>query len=129
MVSEYGYITLANLELFTGLDYSAIDGTIFADANVDKVITLAEKMVNGYGGFTGDQTSTDGIESATIYIAALILETQLFRLGYLTEENKTPLLTGLSILQILRMFLDNDSSIGVDAIPMSGANNNNADTL
>ena len=74
MVSKYGYITLAELELAWSEDYSAIDATELADAKVDAKITLAEETINGYvdaDAFTG--TIPDAIISATKIISVRLI--------------------------------------------------------
>ena len=74
MVSTYGYATLANLEKHAKRDYSVIDGTLLADANVDDTISDAEKFINGYIGtiFTG--TIPPDIELVTKQIAKIYLD-------------------------------------------------------
>ena len=48
MVSEYQYASQTNVENFTGLDYSEIDAERLSDTRVDKKITIAERIINGY---------------------------------------------------------------------------------
>jgi len=117
--SEYSYATTANVEDFTGIDYSAIHATKFTDVKIEAKITIAEKMVNSYLGVDGAQTITDGIEACTIIIAAKILHLNLIELGFHNKDEHTLELVDMSISAILRMFLGTD--VGVDAIPMSGA--------
>ncbi|GAG31106.1 unnamed protein product [marine sediment metagenome] len=119
MVSVYQYAALADVEAFTGIDYSAINSTKFTAALVDAKITLAERMVNGYMGVTVDQTTTDGIKMATIIIAAKILHNNLIELGFHGKDEHNLEIIDMSIPSILRLFLSYDA--GVDAIPMSGA--------
>ena len=123
MASVYGYCTLANLEAFTGIDYTTVDSTAFSDANVEYTISIAEYMVNAHMGATGAQTITDGVTITTVMIAALLMDSKMQHLGYHGEEGHIKELIGMNLHQILTHFLD-DVSIGVDAIPMSGANNN-----
>ena len=117
--SEYSYATVANIEAFTGIDYSVIHATKFTDVNIEKKITIAEKMINSYLGKDGAQTITDGIEAATIIISAKILNNNLIDLGFHDKEEHSLDIIEMSIGSILRMFLGYDA--GVDAIPMSGA--------
>ncbi len=124
MVSEYEYTTLAAVEAFTAIDYSAVDSTAFTAVNIDAKITIAEKMINAHLGVTGAQTVTDGIETATILIAAILLDENMNVLGYHREDEiATKDTLGMNVHQILEHFLK-DTGVGVDAIPMSGANNN-----
>ena len=119
MVSTYGYAALADIENFTGIDYSAINATKFTQVTIDAKISIAEKMVNGYLGVSSDQTTTDGIFTATVVITAKILHNNLIELGVHGKEEHTLEIIDMSIPAILRMFLGYDA--GVDAIPMSGA--------
>ena len=118
-VSTYGYITGDELEDFTGIDYSTIHATKFAEAKVMGKVSIAEKMINSYLGATGAQTVTDGIEAATLVISAKILHQSLIGLGFHDKEEHRLELVDMSIRSILRLFLGYDA--GVDAIPMSGA--------
>ena len=74
MVSTYGYTTLAALEKHAKRDYSAIDSTLLADANVDDTISDAEVFINGYVGtiFTG--TIPPDIALITKMIAKIMLD-------------------------------------------------------
>ena len=121
MASTYSYTTLATIENLTGLDYSAINSTTFADAKVESIITIAERMVNGYLGVSTAQTVTDGIKVATILITVKLLAGRLMEMGYQKEAEHTTQLIDMSIKEILETFVDAD--VGIDAIPMSGANN------
>ena len=117
--SEYGYATVANIEAFTGIDYSTKHDTKFTDILIEAKITIAEKMINSYLGVDGAQTINDGIEACTIIIAAKILNNSLIEIGIHGKEEHTLEIIDMSISSILRMFLKTD--VGVDAIPMSGA--------
>ncbi len=123
MASDYEYTTLAAVEEFTAIDYSAVDSTAFTAVNIDAKISIAEKMINAHMGKTGAQTVTDGIEICTILITAILLDENMNVLGYHREDEvATKDSLGMNIHQILDHFLK-DTNVGVDAIPMSGANN------
>lgn len=117
----YDYITLANLEDFTGLNYDGINATQFSDARVNATIGVAERIVNSYLGVTSAQTITDGIITTTILIAAKLMYKKMNNLGYTIEGQEENELVQLSLRSILRMFLG--TNVGVDSIPMSGADN------
>lgn len=121
MASEYAYTDLAGVEDYTGLDYSTIDAVALADAKIDAKITMAEKMVNGYLGEDEDLTITDGMEIATIIIAAQLIHQSMKQMGYFVEI-EAPLFE-MATKDILKMFCNWDSQLGVDSIPMSGADN------
>jgi hypothetical protein len=81
MVSVYGYGTLAILETVAKRDYSAIHATIFSDANVERSISDAELLINGYTGtiFTG--TIPPDIAECTYLIAKILLDNVLKEYG------------------------------------------------
>lgn len=117
MVSTYEYITLAELESDTGIDYSTVDTAFFTDAAVDLTITLAERRVNGYLGVSSKQSVTDAIKSATLTIAGFFMDNQMKHRGY---HKDTPFVT-INIEETLEFYLGSDRSLGVSAIPMYGA--------
>lgn len=119
-LSEYQYVTGDTVEALSGLIYANIDAVAFSEAKIMAKVTIAEKIVNSYLGKDGAQTKTDGIEMATTIIAAKLIKYNLLELGYASDAEIAHDLIDMSINQILRMFLNVD--VGVDAIPMSGAN-------
>ena len=121
--SEYSYATVAEIEAYTGIDYSAVNATLFTDILIESRITIAERIINGYLGVSAAQTVTDGIKVTTILVTAKILAGSMAEMGYHTENRYTQELIDLSLPRILKMFLDSDQSIGVDMVPMSGADN------
>ncbi len=118
MVSEYGYLTLENLENFTGIDYSAVNATAYTDARVEANITVAERMINAYLGVSTGQTKSDGIVTATTLIAQRILHDNMVELGYATEESVK---FNVYIDSIMAMWLKGDEETQIISIPMSGA--------
>ena len=120
MASTYAYTTLVNIENLIGIDLSAVDSVAFSDARVEAQITSAEKLINGYLGETADQTSTDGLESAAVYITLKLIKSKMINLGFMDIAAQMDDL-GLSIPDILNMFLDETSDSFVDSIPMTGA--------
>lgn len=125
--SLYAYTTLADVEAFTGIDYSGVDSVAFSDTNVNKTIAIAERMVNAFLGITDStaaSTITDGITMATIILSAKWMRNKMNELGYGTEglkpnEND---LVNMNERAILAFFLSNDESTGIDNIPMNGPN-------
>jgi len=123
MVSTYGYITIALLEDYIGLDLSTIDSVVFSDAHVDAIITSAEEIINAYIGVSTAQTSTNGLVVCTKAISAKLVF-QIFKtLGYDTNLLEAVLFINMPTKEILDTFLG-ESGVGADSIPMSGANNN-----
>lgn len=119
MASEYAYADLAGVENYTGLDYSSIDATALSDTKVDAKITMAEKIINGFLGEDSDITITDGMEVATIIIAAQLIHQAMNQMGYFIDI-QAPLFE-LPVKEILKLFCNWDSQVGVDTVPMSGA--------
>lgn len=120
MASTYEYLTLANLEKFTGIDYSTVNSTAFADANVEMIITTAEELINGLLGVSTAQTVTNAITISTKFLSAWLMNQNMEDLGYGTE-NTNPIyeLSWKEIIELVKTFLNSD--VGVDTIPMSGA--------
>jgi hypothetical protein len=122
MVSTYGYLTLANLEKFTGIDYSTIQATYFADANVEMNISTAEELVNAYLGVSTAQTITNAITLSTKFLTGWLLNNRIVNLGYGTE-NTNPIfeLSWIEITNLVKEILEGDEDIMVTSIPMTGA--------
>ena len=115
--SIYSYLTVTELEAYTGIDYEA-NNTTYTDLVVEAKITIAERMVNAYLGVSTGQTVTDGVKVATMIIAAHLMATDME-----VQATNSPISDRyiINIKSLLGFWLDNDQSIGVDAIPMSGA--------
>lgn len=86
MVSVYGYITVANLEAYSGIDYSATAGA-FTDAIIEACITQAERMINTKCGSTFTGTIPDAIIAATTEIAYRLMYNRMVWLGIMDREN------------------------------------------
>jgi len=81
--SVYQYITVANLEAFAMDDFSAYNSTTFSDANIEAVITQAERQINNFCGQSFTGTIPDGIIAATLELAYRMLLKRLIKDGYL----------------------------------------------
>jgi len=116
-VSVYAYITGDELEAYTGIDYSA-NNAIYTEAIVMAKVTIAERMVNAYLGVSTAQTKTDGIKVATIIVAAHLMATDME-----VQATNSPVSDRyiINVKTLLGFWLNNDGSVGIDAIPMSGA--------
>jgi len=109
MVSTYGYTTLAALEKHAKRDYSRIDATQLADANVDDTISDAEVFINTYVGtiFTG--TIPPGIVLVTKQIAKIMLdnfmiERNIGEIGTINAGVIVDILERYDIIQILEQY-------------------------
>ncbi len=130
MVSVYGYLTLANLELFTGIDYSVVNPTALADANVEMNITTAEELINGFLGVSTAQTVTSAISSSTKLLSGWLLNSLMESLGYSNEKvNPIFLLSWVDIVVLVKGILAGDQDTIIDSIPMSGASYHKPDSI
>ena len=130
MASVYGYLTLANLELFTGIDYSVVNATALADANVEMNITTAEELINGFLGVSTAQTVTSAISSSTKLLSGWLLNSLMESLGYSNEKpNPIFLLSWVDIVALVKGILAGDQDTIIDSIPMSGASYHKPDSI
>ena len=130
MVSVYGYLTLANLELFTGIDYSVVNPTALADTNVEMNITTAEELINGFLGVSTAQTVTSAISSSTKLLSGWLLNSLMESLGYSNEKvNPIFLLSWVDIVVLVKGILAGDQDTIIDSIPMSGASYHKPDSI
>lgn len=83
MVSEYGYITLAKLEDYTGIDYETTYA-IYTDVFVDAQISIAERTVRGMC-VNPPATATDGIYAATMILSERFMRNVMVIDGYAEE--------------------------------------------
>lgn len=116
MASTYEYCTLTELEAFAGIDYSSIDGTKYADANVEAKITLAERVVNAKTTPSGGSHSTvsDSVKTATIIMSMRIMNNTLIEDGYWEG-------TPVQVLDVMVMdLLSSEIYSPIDLIPMQG---------
>jgi hypothetical protein len=122
MASTYGYLTAANLENFTGIDYSTVDAVAYSDARVELIITSAEEIINGLLGVSVAQTITNAITISTKFLSAWLLWQSMANLGYAhADPQGIYLLTWEQILYLVQSFL-NETGPNVESIPMTGAN-------
>ena len=130
MASVYGYLTLENLELFTGIDYSVVNATALADANVEMNITTAEELINGFLGVSTAQTITNAITSSTKFLSGWLLNSLMESLGYSNEKpNPIFLLSWIDIVALVKGILAGDQDTIIDSIPMSGASYHKPDSI
>lgn len=116
MASEYGYITVANLEAYTGIDYETTKAT-YTDAFVEANITLAERSVNSMCVET-PSGSSDGVISATLILSERFMRNVMVIDGFASES-----------LDSIRNFFDYLIKVILKAsrytpsgiVPMSGA--------
>lgn len=88
MASQYGYATVASLELFASEDYGLIDATFLTDAHVEAKITAGEQLVNTYTGKTYTAPFPDGIVYCTHDIAKRLLYQWMREHGMKLDKEK-----------------------------------------
>ena len=118
--TAYGYSTLALLEIHAKKDYSAIDATYLANANVEGSISDAEIWISGYIGkvWTGTTYNDAGDGSDVPKDITLItnMVANIFLTNWMIEENigpyadntaiKTDILEQYDIMLILDKYKD-----------------------
>ena len=84
MGSTYGYITIVNLEAYTGINYETTKAT-YIDAFVDAQISIAERIVRSM--------CVDPPAAATdeIYAATMILSERMMRNVMVTDGYAEPM--------------------------------------
>ena len=81
MVSEYEYITVAELEAYSGMDYSAID-SLFTNTVIEAQISNAERIVNGIKRSSYTGTIPDDVEAATYILSQRLMNNMIIEYGY-----------------------------------------------
>jgi len=116
----YSYLDGDVFEDYIGIDLSTIDGTIFSDTNVVAIITAAEEFINSFLGVSTAQTVTNAITVCTKLYARLNVEVILNGMSYYDEPTYS--LTEREVIALVERLLATNDVVGVDSIPMSGAN-------
>ena len=83
MASTYGYITIANLEAYTGINYETTFAT-YIDAFVDAQISIAERIVRSMS-IDPPATATDEIYAATMILSERFMRNVMITDGYADE--------------------------------------------
>jgi len=109
MVSLYGAVTVANLEAFSGLDYSAIDAGLTDGIIESMAISPAEVLCYSHTGATPSSTSSNPIKYGIMTIAAWKLEAWMAKNGInpnskLSFENYSDMYSCTAIVDVLSQF-------------------------
>jgi hypothetical protein len=88
MVSLYGYITIANLELYAAQDYSAL-APAYTDSQVDAIISHAERLINAYTMTVYTSPITDAVFLATCELAYRIMYNRMIDDGAIVVESRS----------------------------------------
>lgn len=118
--STYAYLDEDVFEDYIGMDLSTIDATVFSDANVTAIVTAAEEFVNAHLGVSAAQTVTNALTVCTKLYARLGAERILNGIGY--YETDTYTLPEREVIALVKDLLRSNDLVGVDSIPVSGAN-------
>jgi len=81
MVSQYGYITVQDLEDYAIYDYSARDKR-YTKIVIEAQISQAERLVNDYKRQSYSGTIPDDVKTATLYISKKLMNNILIEDGY-----------------------------------------------
>ena len=83
MVSVFQYITVAQLEAYSGIDYSVLDAT-FTNTIIDTQISIAEYLVNDIK--RQSYTSAPGdVVAATYLLSKILMNNMMIEFGYGAE--------------------------------------------
>lgn len=83
MGSTYGYITIAELEAYTGIDYETTSA-VYTDAFVEAQISLAERAVRSMC-VDPPTIATDSIEAATMILSERFMRNVMVTDGFAPE--------------------------------------------
>jgi hypothetical protein len=89
MASEYGYCTVANLESFAAIDYSAVKAA-YTDTVIESWISQAEVLVNQATGSTYTGTIPTNIKYGTMAIAKRVANNQMADDGMMVNNQLIP---------------------------------------
>jgi len=92
MASTYGYITVAVLENYSGINYGACRGA-YSDATVDANITQAELFVNSYTGQSYTSTFPDEVTLVTTEVAYNLMRNRMIDDKIVAGDKLFPVLT------------------------------------
>ena len=114
-MSTYGYITLAALEIYTGIDYGATSAA-YTDAFVNGQISLAERFVNAMC------ISAPGVTDGS-YAATMILSERFMRNVMVTDGLRAAVDQSNKAFfdYLLDVMLKSSKYNPVDIVDMSGA--------
>ena len=115
MASEYGYITVANLEAYTGINYETTDAG-YTDAFVDAQISIAERSVNSMC-IEAPSSVTDGVYAATLILSERLMRNVMVIDGY-AEESKQSIIDFFD--KLIEIILKPSVYSPVSSVPMQG---------
>ena len=117
MVSTYEYITVAELEAHTGVDYSVVNAK-YTGTVIDAQISIAERFVNTQLPGT-TPTATDGVIAATLLLSERLMLNKMVADGH-REPELAPITRFID--ELITKFLHEDKYSPVDSIAQQGVN-------
>lgn len=115
MASVYGYITVAELEAYTGINYEATKAT-YTDAFVEAQISQAERAVNTL--CIEAPGATDAAIFTTLVLSERFMRNVMFIDGHATEVKQS---VKVFFDYIIDKLLKVDKYSNVSIVSMSGA--------
>jgi len=123
--STYQYLTTANLEAFSGLDYSGVNAK-YTDILIEAQITLAEEIINSITGTTFTGAVTDGVRGACKLLASRLMNNLIIVDGY-GNDGESIMVNIIDDL-VIKLISMNESS-GISILPMNGLDPNYSNNL
>ena len=115
MASEYGYITVANLEAYTGINYETTSAT-YTDAFVLAQISIAERVVNAI--CIVAPGVTDASFAATMILSERFMRNVMFIDGFAKQAEQS---VKVFFDYLIDLILKGDKYTPCGIVPMSGA--------
>lgn len=115
MASAYGYITVADLEAYTGINYESTSG-VYTDAFVEAQISQAERAVNTE--CIVAPGATDAAIFTTLVLSERFMRNVMFIDGLASEVKQS---VKVFYDYIIGRLLKVDKYSNVSIVPMSGA--------
>ena len=108
MTSQYGIITIANLEARTSRDYSSYvdqaNNRNYSDTNIEAWISQAERIICMYLGKSYDSSAPQSVIYCAIELAKVIADNQLIEDGIIqNRQTMEPVLTPAMLLMLDNM--------------------------
>lgn len=115
MASDYGIITIADLEAFATRDYSSYTdsegNSLYSDTNIEAWISQAETLVNKVCQQTFDSTAGKDIKNCVKYVARQFANIQLVEDGILSAE-RAQILDRDELIKYIESVVGNEQTEG-----------------
>ena len=115
MGSTYGYITVAQLEAYTGINYETTSA-VYTDAFVEAQISIAERVVNAM--CVVAPGVTDGVFAATMILSERFMRNVMITDGFADNIEQS---IKAFFDYLIELILKPDRYSPMSIVPMSGA--------